>query len=394
MMEGNLFLRKPTNFLIHLIIVHLASTANAETRTNSMSVMKGIQKQNFTSILKEKINPQMPPLFRGAVDDLIDSTVAIIGNNSNFGSGVLLKNSEVERLNLTKKFGQGYFIATVEHVISENQEYAVLFYEPNGNKLDETEIQIAKIIGSDPGKDLAILKIDTKPEHATGSRLVSNNDNISIGDDVQAIGHPNEMWWTYTRGYVSQFRDNYEWKYDDNLKLKANVIQTQTPITTGNSGGPLFTTKGNILGLNAFGDPDFQSLNFAIAADEIELFINNLNTSLDFNIDLSSIIISDQSNWTKIEEIDSNNDGYIDVITYDTNNDGQVDLGEIDSNKDGITDYFEYDIFNDFSFAQTFFPESNEYFAEWRVDTDGDGSADLVAYDKIGDGQPDKLEKI
>jgi hypothetical protein len=193
---------------------------------------------------------------------------------------------------------------------------------------------------------------------------------------------------------VSQFRDNYEWKYDDNLKLKANVIQTQTPITTGNSGGPLFTTKGNILGLNAFGDPDFQSLNFAIAADEIELFINNLNTSLDFNIDLSSIIISDQSNWTKIEEIDSNNDGYIDVITYDTNNDGQVDLGEIDSNKDGITDYFEYDIFNDFSFAQTFFPESNEYFAEWRVDTDGDGSADLVAYDKIGDGQPDKLEKI
>ena len=394
MMEGNLFLRKPTNFLIHLIIVHLASTANAETRTNSMSVMKGIQKQNFTSILKEKINPQMPPLFRGAVDDLIDSTVAIIGNNSNFGSGVLLKNSEVERLNLTQKFGQGYFIATVEHVISENQEYAVLFYEPNGNKLDETEIQIAKIIGSDPGKDLAILKIDTKPEHAIGSRLVSNNDNISIGDDVQAIGHPNEMWWTYTRGYVSQFRDNYEWKYDDNLKLKANVIQTQTPITTGNSGGPLFTTKGNILGLNAFGDPDFQSLNFAIAADEIELFINNLNTSLDFNIDLSSIIISDQSNWTKIEEIDSNNDGYIDVITYDTNNDGQVDLGEIDSNKDGITDYFEYDIFNDFSFAQTFFPESNEYYAEWRVDTDGDGSADLVAYDKIGDGQPDKLEKI
>ena len=270
----------------------------------------------------------------------------------------------------------------------------MLFYEPSGNKLDETEIQIAKIIGSDPGKDLAILKIDSKPEHAIGSKLVSNNDNISIGDDVQAIGHPNEMWWTYTRGYVSQFRDNYEWKYDDNLKLKANVIQTQTPITTGNSGGPLFTTKGNILGLNAFGDPDFQSLNFAIAADEIELFINNLNTSLDFNIDLSSIIISDQSNWTKIEEIDSNNDGYIDVITYDTNNDGQVDLGEIDSNKDGITDYFEYDIFNDFSFAQTFFPESNEYYAEWRVDTDGDGSADLVAYDKIGDGQPDKLEKI
>ncbi|MDB4078710.1 trypsin-like peptidase domain-containing protein [Amylibacter sp.] len=389
-----MYLRKTINFLIQLIIVHLASTANAEIRPNSMSVMKGIQKQNFTSILKEKINPQMPPLFRGAVDDLIDSTVAIIGNNSNFGSGVLLKNSEVERLNLTQKFGQGYFIATVEHVISENQEYAVLFYEPSGNKLDETEIQIAKIIGSDPGKDLAILKIDSKPEHAIGSRLVSNNDNISIGDDVQAIGHPNEMWWTYTRGYVSQFRDNYEWKYDDNLKLKANVIQTQTPITTGNSGGPLFTTKGNILGLNAFGDPDFQSLNFAIAADEIELFINNLNTSLDFNIDLSSIIISDQSNWTKIEEIDSNNDGYIDVITYDTNNDGQVDLGEIDSNKDGITDYFEYDIFNDFSFAQTFFPESTEYYAEWRVDTDGDGSADLVAYDKIGNGQPDKLEKI
>ena len=394
MMEENLYLRKITNYSFQLNLIFLASIANAETRTNSVSIMKDIQKQNFAKILKTNINPQMPPLFRGAVDDLIDSTVAIIGNNSNFGSGVLLKNSEVKRLNLIEKFGKGYFIATVEHVISENQEYAVLFYEPNGNKLDETEIQIAKIIGSDPGKDLAILKIDSKPDHAVGSKLVSDNDIISIGDDVQAIGHPNEMWWTYTRGYVSQFRDGYEWKYDDNLNLKANVIQTQTPITTGNSGGPLFTEKGNILGLNAFGDPDFQSLNFAIAADEIELFINSLDTSLALNIDLSSIIIADQNKWTKIEEIDSNNDGYIDVITYDTNNDGQVDLGEIDSNKDGITDYFEYDIFNDFSFAQTYFPENEEYYAEWRVDTDGDGSADLVAYDKIGNGRPDKLEKI
>ena len=100
---------------------------------------------------------------------------------------------------------------------------------------------------------------------------------LSIGDDVQAIGHPNEMWWTYTRGYVSQFRNNYEWIYEDeSFTLNANVIQTQTPITTGNSGGPLFTKRGEILGLNAFGDPEFQSINFAISFDEIESFLSNL----------------------------------------------------------------------------------------------------------------------
>ena len=55
------------------------------------------------------------------------------------------------------------------------------------------------------GKDLALIKIADKPEHVSGSKLVREKNEISIGDDVQAIGHPNEMWWTYTRGYVSQF---------------------------------------------------------------------------------------------------------------------------------------------------------------------------------------------
>ena len=395
MMEANLSLRKVHNFWISLLAISIGSGAAADPRTTNVSVIKEIRTAKFLSILNEDLNPQMPPLFRGAVDQLIDSTVAVIGSNSNFGSGVVLSTEEVERFGLINKFGRGHYIATVEHVVSEDQDYAVAFYDENGIEFDASSVELAQVIGSVRGKDLALIKIANMPKHVSGSRLVTEKNKISIGDDVQAIGHPNEMWWTYTRGYVSQFRNDYEWIYEDeSFTLNANVIQTQTPITTGNSGGPLFTKRGEILGLNAFGDPEFQSINFAISYDEIERFLSSLGKNQFIDIGLQDIVLPDPENWKKLEEFDLNEDGYIDAIAYDSNNDGKPDIAEIDEDYDGKTDFFEFDIFYDFGFAQKYFPETSEYYAEWRIDTDGDGKDDIVAYDENADGFPDALKKI
>ena len=233
------------------------------------------------------------------------------------------------------------------------------------------------------------------PAHVSGSKLIKNKSKVSIGDDVQAIGHPNEMWWTYTRGYVSQFRDDYQWTYEDEeFQLSADVIQTQTPITTGNSGGPLFTKTGEVLGLNAFGDPEFQSINFAISFSEIDSFLSRLVSSQPTGINLQELILPVTSSWQKLEEFDLNNDGYVDAILYDSNGDGKPDLSEIDDDFDGNSDFFEFDIFNDNGFAQTYFPQTSDYYAEWRVDTDGDGSFDVVAYDENEDGLPDVLMEL
>ena len=395
MTEVNLSLKKLTSFSLLTVVIGLGAGAAADPRTNNVSVIKEIRTAKFLTILNEDLNPQMPPLFRGAVDQLIDSTVAVIGSNSSFGSGVVLSPEEVKRFDLTNKFGRGHYIATVEHVVSEDQDYAVAFYDENGIEFEASSIELAKVIGAVRGKDLALIKIADKPEHVSGSKLVREKNEISIGDDVQAIGHPNEMWWTYTRGYVSQFRNNYEWIYEDeSFTLNANVFQTQTPITTGTSGGPLFTKRGEILGLNAFGDPEFQSINFAISFDEIESFLSNLGKNQFIDIGLEDIVLPDPASWKKLEEFDLNEDGYIDAIAYDSNNDGKPDIAEIDEDYDGKTDFFEFDVFYDFGFAQTYFPETSDYYAEWRIDTDGDGKDDIVAYDENADGFPDALNKI
>ena len=71
---------------------------------------------------------------------------------------------------------------------------------------------------------------------------------------------------------VSQIRPNYTWRYLS-TRHHANVIQTQTPINEGNSGGPLFNREKKLVGVNTF-TTDGENLNFAIAVNDVIEFIN------------------------------------------------------------------------------------------------------------------------
>src|SRR5262249_15643552 len=103
---------------------------------------------------------------------------------------------------------------------------------------------------------------------------LGNLDAVKVGDDAHAIGHPIEQLWTYTKGYVSQIRRGYDWQNQgENFHHKADVVQTQTPINPGNSGGPLLNSQGLLIGVNAFGAPNAQGLNYAIAVDEVKIFL-------------------------------------------------------------------------------------------------------------------------
>lgn len=396
-MEANLFSEKSGKYLAIISLAAIPNLGVGQDRLSQISLVDMVEKQRFVKILKREVAPNMPPTFRGAVDDLIDSTVAVLGKNSNFGSGVLLTNADAKALGLVDKFGDGHYIATVDHVVDVPQDYAVVFYDPSSSEFDENAIERAEIIATKPEKDLAILKISNKPLSAKGSKLVESIDEASIGDDVQAVGHPNSMWWTYTRGYISQFRESYEWFYDDDSpRMQADVVQTQTPISTGNSGGPLFTQNGDVLGLNAFGDPEFQSINFAISANELINFAKNLSAlpNLRGSITLKSLIIPSSENWRTINEYDLNEDGRIDAVVYDTNGDGSIDLGEFDVDYDGLADHYEVDIFEDNKFSMTYYPATSEYYSEWRIDSNDDGNYDLMAIDKNGDGIPDRINEI
>ena len=145
-------------------------------------------------------------------------------------------------------------------------------------------------------------------------------EDIQIGLDTHAIGHPSGEYWTYTKGYISQFRPNYEWFYSDTEQFKATVIQTQTPINPGNSGGPLLTDDGKIIGVNSFMG-EGEAINFAVALNELEIFLSD---------------IPDQTVRNEGKECD----GQVLEENRSSNDDGLVVLGDRDC--DGVADISVY----------------------------------------------------
>lgn len=129
---------------------------------------------------------------------------------------------------------QGHII-TNNHVISGAQEIQVLLTDGRNAR--------AKIIGTDPETDLAVLKIqlDKLPGITVG-----DSDNIEVGDVVLAIGNPYGVGQTVTQGIVSATG-----RKRLGLNTFENFIQTDAAINPGNSGGTLVNPRGELIGINS-----------------------------------------------------------------------------------------------------------------------------------------------
>ena len=130
----------------------------------------------------------------------------------------------------------------------------------------------AKVIGADPYSDLAVLKIDSKDIFVPVN--FGNSDNARVGDWVIAIGNPFGFGGTVTSGIISaRNRDINMGRYDD-------FIQTDASINQGNSGGPLFNLKGEVIGVNtaiiAPGQSGSVGIGFSIPSNAASITINQL----------------------------------------------------------------------------------------------------------------------
>lgn len=157
-------------------------------------------------------------------------------------------------------------IATNNHVIDKADTIEVIFSD--GSKLH------AKLLGKDAKTDIALLKVDPTAKKLTSVRF-GDSDKAKIGDWVMAIGNPFGLGGTVTVGIVSaRNRDINSGPYDD-------FIQTDAAINRGNSGGPLFNMKGEVIGINtAIISPSGGSigLGFAIPSELAMSVIDQLRT--------------------------------------------------------------------------------------------------------------------
>ncbi len=126
------------------------------------------------------------------------------------------------------------YILTNNHVVEGADEIEVI--------LNDSRHAKAKIIGTDPDSDLALLRIDLDRLPVI---VLGNSDSLQVGDQVLAIGNPFGVGQTVTGGIVSALGRNQL-----GINTFENFIQTDAAINPGNSGGALVDTNGNLLGIN------------------------------------------------------------------------------------------------------------------------------------------------
>jgi formylglycine-generating enzyme required for sulfatase activity/S1-C subfamily serine protease len=152
-------------------------------------------------------------------------------------------------------------IITNYHVIEDASRARVFFQ-------DGEEISIAGYLNLYPEQDLAVLRLTKVPEKRSPLRISA--DFPKKGEHVVALGAPFGLSFTPSDGIVSAIRDAKEMaKTLPNLKLRVTWIQTTTPISPGNSGGPLVNTRCEVIGVNTITHRLGQNLNFAVSSKDI-----------------------------------------------------------------------------------------------------------------------------
>ena len=183
-----------------------------------------------------------------------ESVVIILADDA-LGTGIVLSRS-------------GYVLTNL-HVIRGSKELTIVCGCMDTYEESSFDAEIIKV---DEKKDLALLKIINPPYTLVSIKV--SKVIPKVGEEVHAIGHPEGEIWSYTQGYISQIRYDYEWDYDDDkTEFIADVYQTQTPIMEGSSGGPLLNKSGNLVGVNTFGRSGTENINFSITVEEIIKFL-------------------------------------------------------------------------------------------------------------------------
>ncbi len=208
---------------------------------------------------------QLPDPFRDFFGDRFDDF---------FGDKFKFEAPRPEQGNTPMKVGTGSgviisedgYIVTNNHVIADADDIEVTLYDNKNFK--------AKVIGTDPSTDLALLQI--KAEGLPTVPFV-DSDEVHIGQWVLAVGNPMGLNSTVTAGIVSAKSRNIN--INRNRYAVENFIQTDAAINPGNSGGALVNLNGGLIGINtAIASPTgtFAGYGFAVPANIVEKVVEDL----------------------------------------------------------------------------------------------------------------------
>ncbi len=247
---------------------------NSENTAQVQTEEKKEEKNNSDSA-EEKENK---PVVNGNEKYSVDNTTFSKIYNENKDSVVILRGYTVSgNEEVLSCMGSGFvfkedgYILTNSHIVADVNKITVEFYD--GTTVD------SEIVGFDERTEVAVIKV-TVDKKLKPVKL-GDSDKTSIGEYAIAIGHPMGYTYSLTVGIVSGIHRNVE---NNNYTYK--MIQIDTPINSGNSGGPLFNIEGEVIGITTLKESTsilsgktVEGMGFAItvntAKDVAEQFIKN-----------------------------------------------------------------------------------------------------------------------
>ena len=188
----------------------------------------------------------------------------------------------------TEGMGSGFiintdgYILTNYHVINGAKEVTVT--------LSDGQEVTASVVNYDSDKDIAMIKLNGNVE-VPGVVELGNSDALQPGEEVVAIGNPlsKELSSTLTKGIVSALNRSVETQSGVNT----NLIQTDAAINSGNSGGPLINTKGEVIGINTLkASNGAEGIGFAIPINDVKEKIDLLSKPI-LNLGVSIRVIDE-----------------------------------------------------------------------------------------------------
>lgn len=246
----------------------MTGTSGGSRSSSTSTILQGDRPTSAINVSKIDTSKEMTAaeVYAANVNSTVGITTSITTNYWGYqttaaasGSGFILT-------------ADGY-ILTNYHVIENSNSVKVTMYD--GTSYDAT------IVGYDESNDIAVLKID-----ATGLTpvVLGDSDELNVGDSVVAIGNPlGELTFSLTSGAVSAL--NREVTLSSNVTM--DLIQTDCAINSGNSGGPLFNSHGEVIGIvsakysssASSSSASVEGLGFAIPMDDVADMVSELVTN-------------------------------------------------------------------------------------------------------------------
>ena len=220
--------------------------------------------------------PTVMPTATPTTADLserLEPWVVLIISNDGYGTGFFFQDPSAK---------DNWYVITNAHVVGEGKTVEVVWYS------NVPSMKHVPVLGTDAVADLAVLDVGPEEFKLSGTALsglsgldhltfsgrgVSTSANVRRGTDVLAVGYPEGGGQTITKGIVSA----------ESVRLRGiDWIKTDSAVNPGNSGGPLVTTSGFIIGMNTWKRGDLENVGYALPMSEITERFQHLKSGNSF----------------------------------------------------------------------------------------------------------------